>query len=96
MISYIVIIKFYLMNKLKIVIYIKINYITPKMMVYLCMILLIKKVLSLLTKEKVYSLKISIDGKYLSYITDSTKKNKEIKIIIKDLKKNKIVYVRDA
>ena len=62
-------------------------------MVYLCMILLIKKVLY---KEKVYSLKISIDGKYLSYITDSTKKNKEIKIIIKDLKKNKIVYVRDA
>lgn len=51
---------------------------------------------TLLTKEKVYSLKISIDGKYLSYITDSTKKNKEIKIIIKDLKKNKIVYVRDA
>ena len=47
---------------------------------------------TLLTKEKV----ISIDGKYLSYITDSTKKNKEIKIIIKDLKKNKIVYVRDA
>ena len=46
---------------------------------------------TLLTKEKVYSLKISIDGKYLSYITDSTKKNKEIKIIIKDLKKNKIV-----
>ena len=38
---------------------------------------------TLLTKEKVYSLKISIDGKYLSYITDSTKKNKEIKIIIK-------------
>ena len=29
---------------------------------------------TLLTKEKVYSLKISIDGKYLSYITDSTKK----------------------
>ena len=27
---------------------------------------------------------------------NSTKKNKEIKIIIKDLKKNKIVYVRDA
>ena len=51
---------------------------------------------TLLTKEKVYSFKISIDGKYLSYITDSTKKNKEIKIIIKDLKKNKIVYVRDA
>ena len=45
---------------------------------------------------KADKIKISIDGKYLSYITDSTKKNKEIKIIIKDLKKNKIVYVRDA
>ena len=51
---------------------------------------------SLLLNGKIYSLKISTNGNYLCYITDSYKANKEIKMVIIDLKTNKKLYEKDA
>ena len=49
---------------------------------------------SVICTEEVYSLKISNDGEYLSYITKSNLLNKTLKFSIFDLKKENIVYVQ--
>lgn len=49
---------------------------------------------SVICTEEVYSLKISNDGEYLSYITKSNLLNKTLKFSVFDLKKENIVYVQ--